>query len=522
MSGEAAPSSSDPGYLTDVEYTGDFHAHLAPAWLAYIATVNGYAAPRLDGEFTWCDLGCGRGVTALALAATHPRGRFHACDLNPAHIAHAERLRREAGLGNAFLLARSFAQMLEEDLPQFDFIVLHGVYGWVPQAAREEIHAFLAARLKPGGLVMVSYNAMPGWAQLLPLRSMFQACAADIPGDSLARARGAWERLKALAEDGAAGFAQSPAALAQLAEMESQDIRYIAHEYLTPHGDAFEFAAVERAMRGCGLAYAGSMNPPDNYPELAVPQRFRALVTEAGTRTLAETRRDFIVGTRFRQDLYAAQPAQRHAPPDLRPGHWAGTEFCLLDLPERLPLRVDEGPLRFDLRDQAEPVRAVHGLLERGPAAAEAIARAAGMSDTQAAFLIQQLVVSGHLGPCPAARAAPGWLPLNTALIDAALGEHRQEVPLAGRHTATAVYAEVVHAAMLESAAQSADAQQAALAVQARLRRHAHPVVLHAANGLQRAAADAEVLEYAASVWRSLRERGNEDARRMHLCGLLD
>ena len=95
-------------------------------------------------------------------------------------------------------------------------------------------------------------------------------------------------------------------------------------------------------------------------------------------------------------------------------------------------------------------------------------------------------------------------------------------MPLAGRHTATAVYAEVVHAAMLESAAQSADAQQAALAVQARLRRHAHPVVLHAANGLQRAAADAEVLEYAASVWRSLRERGNEDARRMHLCGLLD
>ncbi|MBK8063625.1 MAG: hypothetical protein IPK29_05840 [Betaproteobacteria bacterium] len=64
VSGEAAPSSSDPGYLTDVEYTGDFHAHLAPAWLAYIATVNGYAAPRLDGEFTWCDLGCGRGVTA--------------------------------------------------------------------------------------------------------------------------------------------------------------------------------------------------------------------------------------------------------------------------------------------------------------------------------------------------------------------------------------------------------------------------------------------------------------------------
>ena len=41
-----ALSSSDSGYITDVEYTGDFYADLAPARLSYIAAINGYAPPR--------------------------------------------------------------------------------------------------------------------------------------------------------------------------------------------------------------------------------------------------------------------------------------------------------------------------------------------------------------------------------------------------------------------------------------------------------------------------------------------
>ena len=71
-------SGTDGGYLTDVEYTGDVCPQLAPAWLGYIAAINGYAAPPLSGGFTWCELGCGKGLTTLLLAATHPTGDFYA------------------------------------------------------------------------------------------------------------------------------------------------------------------------------------------------------------------------------------------------------------------------------------------------------------------------------------------------------------------------------------------------------------------------------------------------------------
>ena len=36
--------------------------------------------------------------------------------------------------------------MLDADLPPFDFIVLHGVYSWVPETARAEIREFIRRR----------------------------------------------------------------------------------------------------------------------------------------------------------------------------------------------------------------------------------------------------------------------------------------------------------------------------------------------------------------------------------------
>ena len=58
-------------------------------------------------------------------------------------------------------------------------------------AVRDEIRAFIRAKLKPGGLAMVSYNAMPGWAHVQPIRRIMRAHAASVPGNSLDKARAA-------------------------------------------------------------------------------------------------------------------------------------------------------------------------------------------------------------------------------------------------------------------------------------------------------------------------------------------
>lgn len=514
--------SEPAGYLTDVQYTGNFYQFLSPAWLGYIAAINGHAAPPLDGKFSYCELGCGKGITSLLLAATHPNGEFHACDFNAAHIEYAEKLRAEAAIGNVRFHAKSFAQMLESSLPAFDFIVLHGVYSWVPEGVRQEIREFAGRCLKPGGLLMVSYNAMPGWAHLQPIRRMMQLHAEGVQGDSLEKARAAYAYVNALARNGAGYFRTVGEAARHLEKVAEKDIRYVAHEYLTPHGDPFYFADVEGAMGASGLHYAGSMTPSNNYPELMIPESFRAGMPAVKSRVALEMHRDFIANTSFRADLYTPRPAVE-LPREVPLENLGAMAYCLTNLPERLPLQGERNGVRYDLTKKAGAVRAIHALLARGPSLVADIHAVSGMqSGAETAFLTQELVVAGHLTPCSPVRPPKGWLHVNSVLTEAAIREQWQEVPLACPETGAGSYSETVHAATIEAACRFADAPSAARHILERLRRHNHPVNRVDGAGRRVAATDEEVMEYVATNWRGLTDRANPNSRLLRQFGLLD
>jgi len=510
------------GYLTDLEYTGHFYPFLAPARLAYAAAINGHRPPPVD-EFTWCELGCGKGITPLLLAALHPRGRFFACDLNPAHIDHGEALRRAAGVDNLRLYAASIGEMLAAALPPCDYIVLHGVYGWVPAAVRAEIHAFVQRFLKPGGLVFVSYNALPGWAHLQPVRDMMRFLAAGEPGDAPERVQGALARLKFLADNGAGFFRDLPAAAAHVDEMLGRDVRYLAHEYLTPHGSAFHFAEIARAMAASGLAYAGSAIPRHNYVELMAPARFEGVLATARSRVELETLRDFIVNTAFRRDLYAAQPDRGTAGAPASLEAFDGLNFCLAELPEKLPLRAaQDAPLAFDLTPERAAVEAIHAQLMHGPACAQTLHRALGATTLEGTLaLIQKLVVAGHLDPCPPPACRTGWPAVNSVLVEAALRERLAQVPLACPRTGTAFSSETVHAAALEAALSHASPAAAAQGFIARLRQAGQRVYRESASGAPEAVVDDELATCATDLWQGLHDPSGATARQMRLLGLL-
>src|SRR2546430_5207931 len=108
----------DDGYAADIPYLRDFKPMLAPAWLDHVALVAGIEPPARRNEFAWCDLGCGQGVTAAILAATHPSGVFHGIDAMPVHIDHARRLAAAAAIPNLQLHAVDFAAAVGLELPQ--------------------------------------------------------------------------------------------------------------------------------------------------------------------------------------------------------------------------------------------------------------------------------------------------------------------------------------------------------------------------------------------------------------------
>jgi SAM-dependent methyltransferase len=139
-------------YPTDVPYVRSFFRSLAPAWLDHVAIVSGFAPPARDGGFTFCELGCGQGVTTALLAATHPDGAFYGIDAMPSRIEHGRRFAAESAIANTNFYAVDFTTAAGMDLPSFDYIVAHGVYSWVNAQSQAALRAFLDRHLKPGGL----------------------------------------------------------------------------------------------------------------------------------------------------------------------------------------------------------------------------------------------------------------------------------------------------------------------------------------------------------------------------------
>src|SRR5690606_16850084 len=84
----------------------------------------------------------------------------------------AQELAQASG-SNAHLFDEAFADFCaRSNLPDFDFIGLHGIWSWISDDNRQSIVDFIRRRLKVGGVLYVSYNTQPGWAAMVPLREL--------------------------------------------------------------------------------------------------------------------------------------------------------------------------------------------------------------------------------------------------------------------------------------------------------------------------------------------------------------
>ena len=136
---------------------------------------------------SYLELGCGQGFGALVLAASNPHWKVTAIDFNPAHIAAARGWAAQAGIETSAssrpICRRSPKTRRPRQVPEADFVSMHGLWSWVPPAVQAGIVRLLRAKVKPGGAVHVSYNALPAWGGALGMQRVVRDC-----GRRLARA----------------------------------------------------------------------------------------------------------------------------------------------------------------------------------------------------------------------------------------------------------------------------------------------------------------------------------------------
>jgi SAM-dependent methyltransferase len=368
------------GYVTDTAYVLDYCRVQTPPVLAMAALAAGVELPAAGERFRYCDLGCGQGFTANLIAAANPAAQVIGYDFNPGHIAGARAFAEEAKIGNVAFDEASFDELAAgRDGPSFDVIAAHGVFSWISQENRRALVAFVAKRLKPGGLFYISYNAMPGWAAFVPLRRLFARHYAPRPGLASPQAV---ERALAYAESlrqaEARYFKMFPNVERQWDRLKGSPGAYFAHELLNRNWEAFCFGEVAEALADAKLTYLGPSYLLDGVDRINFSEKQLATLATIDDPILAEETRDMFASRQFRRDVFVkgkvAMGARRER------ALWLDQRFVLTVPPDEFDLTFEtalgkmqlreeiHGPLIEALREGPTSLRTV---LARHPKAAE-------------------------------------------------------------------------------------------------------------------------------------------------------
>ena len=272
--------------------------------LAAIGNLHGLT-PVTPASCQVLELGCADGGNLLPMALRFPRSQFTGIDLSPVQI--------EIGRGHATAVAASnldlrVADILDlgsDDLGTYDYIIVHGVYSWVPAPVQEKILSICRDHLNTDGLAYVSYNTYPGWRAKQAVREMLRHHTQRIDAPR-AKAEAALTFLGALPT--ATDLPGDPAAivadrLRQDLESVEDPVTYLAHEYLIDANQPLYVSDFLSRVAAKGLQYVDDAYPGSTAPE-RLPAAAQQLVREmSGDACGQQQYIDFMANMSFRRSL---------------------------------------------------------------------------------------------------------------------------------------------------------------------------------------------------------------------------
>jgi hypothetical protein len=393
------------GYVTEIGYLPGYIQELNPNRARLALLMAGIAPPKVE---TACELGFGQGVS-LAVHAAASDTAWWGCDFNPSHAANAQRLASASG-ARVEAAAQSFAEFCARpDLPEFDFIGLHGVWSWVDPSNRAIIADFLTRKLRVGGVAYVSYNTYPGWAAFAPVRHLIHQHVQrqSAPGDSIAaRLDAALAHVETLIAADPAFFRSTPLAEERFKMMRTLDKRYLIHELMTQHWTPLPVSEMASTLEAARLSYAGSAHPLDHVGAMNLSPQQIAILEGTPDPIHRETLRDLFVNQQFRRDLWVKGPTRL----DTGAAHaaLAGLEVEPLRLGSEIRLKARAGRGEIALKQEAfgalsQTIGARSGCSIAG---LMQIARTKGLSPAHCLEAIALFVANGDVGVAQAASAS--------------------------------------------------------------------------------------------------------------------
>ncbi|MCD2515301.1 class I SAM-dependent methyltransferase [Massilia sp. G4R7] len=291
------------GYVAEIGYTAGYYAELNPLRIKLAFLAAGYAFPEAG---TACELGFGQGVSTNVHAAASVTS-WYGTDFNPAQAGFAQELAAASG-ADVKLYDQAFDEFCNRaDLPEFDFIGLHGIWSWISDANRHVIVDFIRRKLKVGGVVYISYNTQPGWAAMVPLRNLLteHAQLMAAPGQGIVpRIDASLDFAEKVLSSGALYGRANPHVAERLGALKGQNRQYLAHEYFNQDWVPMSFSSLRNWFEEAKLTYACSAHYLDHVDAMNLTAGQQELLNEIPDRMFRETVRDFMVNSLFRRDYW--------------------------------------------------------------------------------------------------------------------------------------------------------------------------------------------------------------------------
>lgn len=272
----------------------------SPARLHAIARLFGLDAPD-PATARVLELGCSAGGNLLPFAVMHPRARAVGIDLSPVQVESGRAIVGLLGLDNLELRHMSITDVGPE-LGEFDYVICHGVYSWVPPEVQEKILDICSRNLSANGVAYVSYNTYPGWKAKEIIRDamLLRGTSRPDPAENLAYARGMIEFMHEVA--------RPDSVLKKVLDENIGMIRngqpyYLIHEFLEPCNAPCYFSDFLARAGQHGLCYLGEADLCSMFASNFGPERAAALIRECGQQEPLEQMMDFLTNRPFRQTL---------------------------------------------------------------------------------------------------------------------------------------------------------------------------------------------------------------------------
>ena len=307
MAYQAMPVSYDQVPYPSLSYT---QSH--PSRLATLAILRGLQpAPVVHCRVL--ELGCASGGNLIPMAYGLPESTFVGIDNSAQQIGEGQRAVKALGLDNVTVRQMDILDV-GVGLGQFDYIIAHGVFSWIPQPVQEKLLQICHENLAPNGVAYVSYNAYPGWHMLGIIRDMmlYHTRNSTDPEARATEARALLDFLAGSIPDENSAYGSFLATYARLLHGELKGAghlgnAFLLHDELEVVNEPIYFYQFAQRAQEHGMQYLGEAEF-NTMVDTNFPSHVSAAIREMSDSAIdLEQYMDFLRNRTFRQTLLCHQ-----------------------------------------------------------------------------------------------------------------------------------------------------------------------------------------------------------------------